>query len=81
MFVANVDSKGRILLPKELREKARIREGDRVKVSFEEGKVVIEVLKPVADRFYGAFEIKSWPDDLDEFVVKAVEKWWLKRNI
>jgi AbrB family looped-hinge helix DNA binding protein len=39
---ARVDSKGRVLIPKSLRELAGIREGDEVLVSVEGGKVVIE---------------------------------------
>ena len=80
MFVVNVDSRGRVLIPKELRDKVKIREGTRVKVDVKEGKIVIEPLKPIADKFYGAFEVKSWPDDLDSFIVKAVEEWWSTRG-
>jgi len=37
-----VDAKGRILIPKSLRELAGIREGDEVVVNVEDGRIVIE---------------------------------------
>ncbi|MEX2706360.1 MAG: AbrB/MazE/SpoVT family DNA-binding domain-containing protein [Candidatus Freyrarchaeum guaymaensis] len=42
---AVVDDKGRIAIPKRLREDLGLRKGTRVRLSLEEGKIVI--LKPV----------------------------------
>lgn len=43
---AVIDSKGRVAIPKQLRESLDLREGTKVKLLLEEGKIVI--MKPVA---------------------------------
>ncbi|MBS7250557.1 MAG: AbrB/MazE/SpoVT family DNA-binding domain-containing protein [Candidatus Freyarchaeota archaeon] len=45
---AVVDSKGRIVIPKRLREILDLREGTKVKLLVEEGKIV--VMKPVTSK-------------------------------
>lgn len=39
---AIVDEKGRILIPKEIRERAGLKIGDRARLSVEGGKIVVE---------------------------------------
>ena len=80
-FIVRVDSKGRILIPKGLREAVGVREGGLVKVYVEGGRVVVEPLGSVADRFFGCFKVYRWPDDLDEFVVEAVKEWWMRKSM
>lgn len=41
--------------------------------------VVIEAAEPVADKFFGAFKIAKWHEDMDGFVVEAVKNWWASR--
>ena len=45
-LVLRVKRKGIIILPKDLREKVGIAEGDELLVEAEEGKIVMYVLKP-----------------------------------
>jgi len=78
--VVRVDSKGRITIPKALREEAGIRPGDPVAVYLEEGRISIEPLRSAADEYYGAYGVENWPEDLDEFVAEALRKWWLSRG-
>ena len=80
MASVSVDSKGRVLIPKEIRDRAGIKEESYVRVWAEEGKVVIEPLEFVADKFFGAFEIGRWPKDLDEFLVEAIRRWWASKG-
>jgi len=80
-FIVRVDSKGRILIPKGLREAVGVREGGLVKVYVEGGRVVVEPLGSVADRFFGCFKVERWPDDLDGFVVEAVKEWWMRKSM
>ena len=80
-FIVRIDGKGRILIPKGLREAVGVREGGLVKVYVEGGKVVVEPLGSVADMFFGCFKVDRWPDDLDKFVVEAVKEWWLRKTM
>jgi len=76
--VVKVDEKGRILIPKDIRENVGIKEKSYVRVTVEGRKIVVEALESVADKYYGAFKIDKWPEDLDHFLVEAVKKWWLR---
>lgn len=79
MKFVKVDGKGRILIPKSLREKAGVKEGNYVKIRVnEKGIMIIEPLEPIAEKYFGAFKITRWPEDLDEFVTEVMRKWWTK---
>jgi AbrB family looped-hinge helix DNA binding protein len=78
--IVKVDGKGRVLIPKTLRTKAEIEEGSYVKVEADEKRIVIESLEPVAEKYYGAFEVDPWPDDLDEFITEALRKEWTRKR-
>ncbi len=74
--VVRVDRKGRLVIPKKLREKLDVR--DYVEVSVEGDKIVIKPIKSVADEFFGVFKVERWPKDLDEFLAKEVTEGWLR---
>ena len=76
--VVKVDEKGRILIPKDIRESVGVREKGYVRVRVEGRRIVIEPLESVANKYYGAFKIDKWPEDLDHFLVETVKKWWLQ---
>ncbi len=80
MEVVKVDEKGRMLIPKELRERAGVKEGGYVKVTERKGSIVIQPLESVADKYLGTFEVKRWPQDLDEFVVGVMREWWTSKT-
>lgn len=80
-FIVKVDEKGRIMIPKGLREAVGISEKTLVKVYVKNGKIIVESKGSVADKFFGCFKVKRWPKNLDEFVSEAVRKWWLKENM
>ncbi len=71
-----VDERGRILLPKRVREAAGIERGSYVRVVVEEGRVIVERLGSVAENNFGRFRVRRWPEDLDEFLASAVRGWW-----
>ena len=80
-IIAKVDKKGRVLLQKEIREKLGIKEGSNVKIKVEGRQIVIEPIESIADKYFGIFKIDKWPDDLDDFIVKAIKKWRISEDI
>jgi len=74
-----VDEKGRVIIPKNIRRKAGVKEGGYVKIKADEKGIIIQPIEPVADKYYGAFKILKWPEDLDEFVVEVMKKWWSQK--
>jgi AbrB family looped-hinge helix DNA binding protein len=73
---AKIDEKGRIMIPKELRKAARLREGSYVSIKAVNKTIVIEPEESIAEKYCGVFKIDKWPEDLDEFMVEATRKWW-----
>jgi AbrB family looped-hinge helix DNA binding protein len=79
MKTTKVDKRGRVVIPKDLREKAKVKEGTTVKIMATEKGIVLEPLESIADKYFGAFKVTRWPEDLDEFVVKVMRGWWQQR--
>jgi AbrB family looped-hinge helix DNA binding protein len=71
-----VDEKGRIIIPKNIRETTKLKEGSYVNIKAKGKIIIIEPTEPVADKYYGAFKITKWPEDMDEFIVEVIQKWW-----
>jgi AbrB family looped-hinge helix DNA binding protein len=65
-----VDEKGRIIIPKGIRKIPNLKEGTCLSIKAEGKKIVIEPIEPVADKYFGAFKIAKWPEDIDEFTVE-----------
>jgi len=76
--VVRVDKKGRLVIPKKLREELGIVGECYVEVRAEGDKIVLKPIKSIADEYFGVFKVEKWPKDLDEFLVKEVTKRWLK---
>jgi len=74
--IVRVDEKGRIIIPKSIREKVELKEKDYVSVRVEKKKIILEPLKSVANKYFGIFKIERWPEDLDEFSVEVIRRWW-----
>ncbi len=74
--IIRVDKKGRVLIPKNIREVMGIREKTLLRIEVIDGKIVLEPLRDIADSYYGIIDVKKWPQDLDEFLVKAIQEWW-----
>jgi AbrB family looped-hinge helix DNA binding protein len=72
MDAVRVDSKGRIIIPKYIRKKAKIKEGGYVRV--EGDTIVIEPIQSIADKYYGIIKIEKWSDDLDEFAADVMRR-------
>ena len=71
-----VDEKGRIIIPKNIREAAELKEGSYVTIKSKGKIIMMEPLEPVADKYYGAFKVTRWPENMDEFMVEVIKQWW-----
>ncbi len=71
-----VDEKGRIIIPKSIRKITNLKEGSCLSIKAEGKTIIIEPIEPVADKYYGAFKIAKWPENIDEFIVEVIKKWW-----
>jgi AbrB family looped-hinge helix DNA binding protein len=70
-----MDGKGRILIPKHIRKAAQLNEGSYIHISSKGKIIVIEPVDSVADKYFGAFKITKWPEDLYELMVETAQKW------
>mgnify|MGYP001065649803 CR=1 FL=1 len=52
MEIAKVDEKGRVVIPKRLRDKAEVKEGSYVKVKANGKNIIIEPLEPIANKYF-----------------------------
>ncbi len=80
MEAVRVGSKGRIIIPKDLRKKTKIKEGSYVMIRVEGDTIVIEPIQSIADKYYGIIKIEKCPDDLDEFAVEVMRRWWSMKD-
>ncbi len=78
--IVKIDSKGRVAIPKNIRKEAGLEPGNLVAIYLEDGRVVIEPLESAADKYYGVCKVEKWPENLDEFVVEALRKWWISQS-
>ncbi len=74
--VVRVDEKGRVVIPKSVREAVGLREKQLVRIEVVDGKIVLEPLRDIADEYYGIVRVREWPRDLDEFVNEVLREWW-----
>ena len=42
----------------------------------EKGKIVVEKVESIADKFHGKFKVKKWPKDLDELLEAQMRESW-----
>ena len=73
---AKLDEKGRVRIPKHIRETAKLKEGSYVNIKTKGKTIIMEPAEPAADKYRGAFKVNKWPEDLDEFVEAVMQKWW-----
>ena len=76
--MARIDKKGRIVVPKKVREELGIVDETYVEIRTEGDKIILKPIKSIADEYFGVFKVENWPEDLDEFLMKEVKRRWLK---
>jgi hypothetical protein len=62
-----VDGEGRVTT-------RRLRAGGYVRVRGVGRAIVIEPVESVADKYYGAFKVEKWPEDLDDFMARVLRE-------
>ena len=80
-IIVYVDGRGRITIPRELRDKLKVKKGMSFEVSYEDGEIILRPLKSIADRYYKIYKVDRWPEDLDEFIVEAMNRWWRENGM
>ena len=77
-----MDEKGRIVIPRRIRKSAQLKEGTSMSITSNGKMIILEPIEPVADKYFGAFKVPNWPEnlDLDEYVVEVKEKWRKKKD-
>jgi AbrB family looped-hinge helix DNA binding protein len=78
--IVKVDEKGRVVIPKSIREKVKLKEGGYVNVKAEGKVIIMEPLKSIADKYFGAFNVDRWPEDVDEFITRVIKRWWTAQD-
>jgi len=73
--LVKVGKKGRIVIPKEVRDALNIREGSFVRIYIEGSRIVIEPVEDVVEKFKGSVSVERWPEDLDDFVLEVLKNW------
>ncbi len=72
METVRVDGEGRVTT-------RRLRAGGYVRVRGVGRAIVIEPVESVADKYYGAFKVDKWPEDLDDFMARVLREWWSRK--
>jgi AbrB family looped-hinge helix DNA binding protein len=75
-----LDEKGRVRIPKQIREVAKLEKGSCVNIKAKGKTIIIELAEPVADKYYGAFRVEKWPEDVDKYTAEEMQKRWKHRG-
>ncbi|MEX0567762.1 MAG: AbrB/MazE/SpoVT family DNA-binding domain-containing protein [Candidatus Njordarchaeota archaeon] len=81
MAIVVLDDKGRILIPKSIRDAIGAHPGTVFVADFEDDKIVLRKIGRPSEKFAGIFKPKKKiPKDLDKFVIEAMKNWWKKKE-
>jgi len=70
-----VGKKGRIVIPKEIRDTLNIKEGTLLKIYIEGNRLIVEPIEDIVEKFKGSVKVDKWPEDLDEFLFEVLGNW------
>ena len=79
--IYRIDEKGRVLVPKEIRDLAEMPPGSYFKFEADKKQITMKAVAPASQKYYGAFKVDQWPDDLDEFAKEEMLRQWMRRRI
>ncbi len=76
-MIVEIDEKGRILIPKEIRKRLNIKKGTKLRVYVDGDKIVLFKEESITERYAGKYRAKiPIPEDLDEFLNTVIKEWW-----
>lgn len=78
--IYRMDEKGRVFVPKEIRDIAEIPPGSYFRFEAEKKQITIKAVEPVSEKYYGAFKVDQWPEDLDEYAKGEIMKQWMRKR-
>ena len=73
--LVKVNEKGRVLIPKVIRDALGIKTGELLRVSIVNGKIVLEPTESIADRYFGVVKVGKWPENIDDFLNEVIQRW------
>jgi len=73
--MVKVDAKGRIVIPKSVRDALGLRANDVLRIRVVGKSIVLEPVGSVAEKYFGLVQVEKWPEDLDKFAAEAVRRW------
>ncbi len=76
---AKFDDKGRIRIPRKIREAAQLAEAGCVTIKAEGKTIIIEASEPIADKYYGIVHVENWPENIHEYGKAEMQKRWKQR--
>ncbi|MEM2570386.1 MAG: hypothetical protein QXJ45_04990 [Thermoproteota archaeon] len=62
-----------------MRVEAGLKKGTSVKVEARGKSILVKPLEPVAEKYFGAFKVVNWPDDLNNFIEEVMKEWWKQK--
>ena len=78
-MTVKTDDKGRIIIPKRIREKMGLKKGTKLKIVAKKDKIILKKERSIAEEYAGRFKPrKPIPNDIDEFLNTVIKKWWEK---
>ena len=78
--VTKIDEKGRIIIPRKIRKKAKLKPGTYLAIKSKDNLIILEPSESIAEKYFGIFQISRWPENLDEFITEATRKWWAQHS-
>lgn len=63
VYVSRIGSRGRITIPKQIRDALGLKAGDRVRFVEHQGDIILEPVKPSLRDFKGSVEPRERPED------------------
>jgi AbrB family looped-hinge helix DNA binding protein len=77
---AKLDEKGRLRIPRKIREATQLSEGSCVNIKTDGKTIILEASEPIADKYYGAFQVEKWPENLQDYAHTEMQKRWKQRS-
>jgi len=74
-----LDEKGRIRIPRKIREAAQLAQGSCVIIKAEGKTIIIKASEPIADKYYGLVHVENWPQDIGQYGKTEIQKRWKQR--